>query len=273
MGDADQQADRTHATAAQAFGHPQGRGLRGIHTFNNPAQVARRIGACAQFDGQRGVMQRRHRHVVERLDLATGGGGDIERDPADAEAVGAVRGQLQFDAGIRQAQIIGQRRADRRIRGQFQQAGGIGIDAEFLGRTQHAVGVDATQRCRADRQLANAGADHGQWRDQTRARVRRTADDLEQLLATAIDLADLQFVGLRMPGALHDARDDNTIQRRAEHGQLFDLQTDRGQRRGEFIARGRRLDVLAQPVFGKFHANCPKNRTSFSKKLRRSSTP
>ena len=46
---------------------------------------------------------------------------------------------------------------------------------------------------------------------------------------------------------------DDTVGTGAEHRHLFDLQADRGQRRREFVARRRGLDVLAQPVFGELH--------------------
>src|SRR3546814_15764381 len=39
----------------------------------------------------------------------------------------------------------------------------------------------------------------------------------------------------------------------AQRHQLLDLQADRLQRRGEFVARGVGGDVLAEPVFAEFH--------------------
>src|SRR3546814_6807806 len=127
------------------------------------------------------------------------------------------------------------------------------------------------------------------------SRIRYTSCALVtgvQTCALPIYLANLQAVGFGVLLGRHDARDDDSVELFAQRHQLLDLQADRGQRRGEFVARGVGGDVLAEPVFGEFHyfesrvvtpspsrggnliyANCLRNRTSLSKKLRRSSTP
>ncbi len=52
LGDVDQQRDRTHATAAQALGHPQW-GLGGsVDALDHTAQITRRFGASVELDGQ-----------------------------------------------------------------------------------------------------------------------------------------------------------------------------------------------------------------------------
>ena len=273
LGDIHQQADRAHAAATQALGHPQRGGTGGIHAFDHAAEITRRIRTGVELNRHARVMQRRHRRVVEGFDLAAGRGSHVEGNAAHAEAIGAVRRQLQFDAGIRQTEVIRERRAHRRIRWQFEQTGRVGIQAQLVRRAQHAVGGHAAQRGCLDRELADPGADGGERRHQARPRIRRPAHDLQHGAVTGVDLADLQLVGFRMLRAVDDARDDHAVQRVAKHGHRFDFEANGGERRREFVARSRGLDVLAQPVFGEFHANCPRNRTSLSKKLRRSSTP
>ena len=186
--------------------------------------------------------------------------GRVEGDTAHAETIGTIWRELQFDAGIRQAQVVRQRRAHRRVTGQFQQARRIGIDAQLLGGAQHAVGLDATQPGGLDRQLADLGTDGGKRRHQPGACVRRATDDLQRRIATGIDLANLQLVGFRMLLCRHDARHHHAIKRVTQHGHFFDLEADRGQRRRERIARSRGLDVLAQPVFGELHGSIPMRR-------------
>ena len=44
-------------------------------------------------------------------------------------------------------------------------------------------------------------------------------------------------------------RHDHAIKTFAQRRELFDFQTDRGQRRGQFVAARVGLYVLAQPVF------------------------
>ncbi len=253
LGDVDQQRDRTHTTAAQALGHPQRSLGGGVDAFDDTAEVARRLGAGIELDGQLTAADGGNRLGGEIQHFAAGGGGDVVGDTAQAEAVGAVRGQLDLDAGVRQAQVLDQGLADRRVVRQFQQAGGIVVQAQLLGRAQHAVGLHAAQLGRLDLQLADLRTDHRQRRNQARARIRRTADDLQQLALPGIDRAHLQAVGFRMAHGFNDARHDHVIEAFAQRGHFFHFQADGGQHCTQFIARGGGRDVAAQPVFGEFH--------------------
>ncbi len=253
LGDVHQQRDRAHAAAAQALGQP-GRRLRGgVDAFDDATAVARRIGAGVEPDFKRALMPCGNRRGIERHHLAAECGGHVEGDAAHAETVGPVGRELDLDARIGQAQEIGDRGAQWCIAWQFQQTRRIGVHAQLPGRTQHAVGVHAAQPGRLDRDPADVGPDHRQRRDQPRTRIGRAAHDLQVLAKSGIDLAHLQAVGLRMPGAVDDARHDHLVQTLAQRGDLFDLQADRGQRGREFIARGAGGDVAAQPVFREFH--------------------
>ncbi len=253
LGDVDQQRDRAHATAAQALGHPQ-RGLGGgVDTFDDAAQVTRCFGAGVELDGQLTAADGGNRLGGEIQHVAAGGGGDVVGDAAQAEAVGAVRGQLDLDAGVRQAQVLDQSLADRCVIRQFQQAGSIVVQAQLLGRAQHAIGLDTAQLGRLDLQLANLRADHRQRRNQARTCVRCAAHDLQQLALPGIDLAHLQAVGFRMAYGVDDARHDHVLEAFAQRGHVFHFQADGGQHRTQFIARSAGRDVAAQPVFGEFH--------------------
>ena len=99
---------------------------------------------------------------MQRFHLAARGCRHVKRDPAHAKTVGTVGGKFEFDAGIGQAQIVSQRLADRRIVRQFQQARRIGVDAQFFGRAQHAVGRNAAQFGGLDGDVAHLRADGGQ---------------------------------------------------------------------------------------------------------------
>ena len=100
LSDIDQETDRTHAAAAQTFGHPhRGRG-GGVDTLDHTTHVTRRIGASIQIHcNARGAFFI-YRRSIERHDFTVASGGDIEGDAAHAEAVGAVGGKFQFDAGV-----------------------------------------------------------------------------------------------------------------------------------------------------------------------------
>ena len=56
------------------------------------------------------------------------------RSNHQVQAIRTVRRELQLDAGVGQAKVIGQQLAHRRIERQLKQAGGLGIDAALLDR-------------------------------------------------------------------------------------------------------------------------------------------
>ncbi len=253
LGDVDQQRHRAHAAAAQALGHPQRGGGARVHAFDHTAQVTRRFGAGVQGDGQFAAAHGGDRRGIERHHFTGARGGHVEGDAAHAEAVGAVGGELDLDAGVGQAQVLHQRLADRGVIGQLEQARGVAVQAQFLGRAQHAVGIHAAQLGRLDVEVADLRADHRQRRDQARARVGRAAHDLQLLALPGIDLADLQAVGFGVALGGDDARHDHVVQAGAEVGDLFNFQTDGGQHRAQLVARGGGGNVAAQPVFREFH--------------------
>ena len=179
--------------------------------------------------------------------------GHVVGNAANAEAIRAVGRELDLDAGVGETQVFADGRTDGRVVRQFQQAGSIGVDAEFLGRAEHAVRLHATQLGRLDGDTADVGADHGQRSDQPRTRVRRAAHDLQERPLPGIDLADLQAIRFRMPGAFDDARHHDAGQAVAQRRHFLDLQPDRGQHRRQFVAGGLGGNMAAQPVFAEFH--------------------
>jgi hypothetical protein len=82
-----------------------------------------------------------------------------------------------------------------------------------------------------------------------------------------------QPIGFRMAHGLDDLRDDDARQFAADGLDAFHFQADGGEGRAQRVAVGLDGHVLAQPAFVELHANCPRKRTSLSKKLRRSLTP
>ena len=209
LGNVHQETDRADAAATQALRHPHRCGHRRIHTFDHTPDEARHFGPCFQLDGQRAVDNCRHGSGIECDHFTATGRGHVESDAAHAETVGTVRGQLDLDAGIGQRQIVGDRRANRCVVRQFQQTRRIGIDPQLLGRTQHAVGLHATQLGRLDGDFTHYRTHGSQRSYQAGARIGCTTDDLQQLALPCIDLADLQTISLRMLGALHDPHHDH----------------------------------------------------------------
>ena len=198
-----------------------------------------------------------HRHscLYRHLHRAAEQCGHVVREADQAKTVGTVRRELQLEAGVGQPQIIGQRLAHRRIERQFQQTRGVGVDAQLLGRAQHAGRLDATQLRRLDPDAARQRCtDRGQRHLDAHARVRRATDDLQRPALPRIHLANLQPVGFRVLFGSDDFGHHHTSQAFAQRREFLHLQPGHGQRMGQLGAVGLDLDQLAQPVLGKFHA-------------------
>ncbi len=274
VGDVDQRADRAQAAALQFLGEPRWRGGIRVQAFDHAAAVARRIGTGVEFDRQRGGGRRGDRRGLERTHLRAQRGSDVEGDATDREAVGAVRRELQLDARIRQAEVGAQCGAHGCVGRQFQQARSVRVDIQFLRRAQHAEALDTAKLRGLDGEATRQrGTDRRQRGFETRTGVRRTTDDLHMLTAAYGHLADLQAISLGMTHRFDDLGDDDAGQFTADRLDAFHFQANRRERRAQRVAVGVDSHMLAQPAFVELHANCPRKRTSLSKKLRRSLTP
>ena len=63
-----------------------------------------------------------------------------------------------------------------------------------------------------------------------------------------------------------DLRDDHVVEIRAALFDAFDLDPGEREQLREFFDTRRQLYKFAQPIDGKFHANCRRNRRSFAAK-------
>ena len=142
---------------------------------------------------------------------------------------------------IGEAHDLGERLADGRVFGEFDDAVVFLGEAHLAFGAQHAVRLDA-----ADRRLlqfeAGAGDGDARMREDALhagARVRGAADDLEFFLA-GVDDADAQLVGVRVLFGRDDVGDGE----RREFLRLvfdgFDFEADVGQRVGDLVDAARR---------------------------------
>ena len=196
--------------------------------------------------------------------------------------------ELQREQRVVQVQVLAHILAQGRIGRKLQQAAGIFVNAQLLGRAQHAKALHAAQLADLDlerlavftrRQL---GAHSGAGNADAHARIGRTADDVQQLGATHVHLADAQAVGIGMLHGFLDFTDNNAGERRRHRIQLFHFQTGHGQGVGQLLGGQVGVAVLAQPGFRKLHSqtlwrSCRLHRSGlqlaghayFQKKLRR----
>ena len=177
--------------------------------------------------------------------------------------MGQVRRELEGEDRVVQAQPVTHGHAHRRVVGQLQQAAVLVGDLQFPGRTQHAAALDAAQLAHADleglgvclgvirrRQLGTHG---GQRHANADPRVRRAADDLQQLGPTGVDLAHAQAVGLGVRLGRDDAGHHHPREGRGHGTQVLDLHAGHGQQVGQGLAAQRGVAELAQPRLGELH--------------------
>ncbi|EEF26219.1 conserved hypothetical protein, partial [Ricinus communis] len=186
VGDIDERIDRTQADSKQPLLHPLR--ARAVLDATHDAQAEARaellvIEIERQLD--RGFAFDRERRRGAGLQRAEAGGGQIAGDAVDRGAVRTVRREIDLDDRIIEMSIGGERGSDRRIGGQIDDAVVIVGHVELLFGAHHAMAFDATDLADAERHV-DAGdiiARPCQRADETGARIRRTADDLQRLAA------------------------------------------------------------------------------------------
>ncbi len=196
VGDVDSGIDAAHVGTTQTLDHPQRGRTRQVDIADHTAQVARACSRSQYFHRTHFIV-----HSADSSDLRTGDFSgvqrtDFTRQTGHRQAVATVRGQVDLDAGIVQAQIDTNVLANRRISSQFHQAVIALAGLQLGSRTQHAVGLDAAQLGFLDLEIAGKlGADHGEWNFQARTHIWRTTDNLKGFAAIA-DLTHTQLVGI-----------------------------------------------------------------------------
>ena len=249
VGDVHEGADRTDAAAQQALLHPLGGRRLGVDAADDAAAVTRAGFRRVEHDHPRVAMAGGHRLAGRQAERAAGEGGHLAGDAAEAQAVGAVGRQLDGEQGVVEGQVIAQIGADRRVLGQHQEAAALVGDAEFLGRAQHAEGLDAAQLGRLDAEAGQVGAHQRAGDLDAGGGVGGAADDLQQLALPRVDLADAQLVGVGMLLGFDDLRDDDL----GEHGGhavlLFHFQPRHGEQMPKLVRIEARTDETAQPEF------------------------
>ncbi|KPW89077.1 Uncharacterized protein ALO79_06617 [Pseudomonas syringae pv. castaneae] len=253
VGDVDSGIDAAHVGTTQALDHPQRSRTRQINVADDAAQVTRACSRSQYFDRAHFIV-----HSADSSDLRTGDVSgvqrtDFTRQTGHRQAVATVRGQVDLDAGVVQVQVDANVLTDRRIGGQLHQAIIALAGLQLGSRTQHAVGLDATQLGFLDLEIARQlGADHGKWNFQARTHVWRTTDNLKGFAAIA-DLTHAQLVGIGVLfGAQHLAYDHPTENTGGQR-HAVNLKTGHRQTSNQLVAGNLRAYPATQPLFTEFH--------------------
>ena len=117
------------------------------------------------------------------------------------------------------------------------------------------MALDAANLADRERDVlgGNIGAGQAEHGLETRARVRRAADDLQRRAGAVVDGADAQPVGVRMLLGGDDLRDLEGLEFLGLVLDALDLEPDHGQLFDDLVERGDRVEMLFQPGESEFH--------------------
>ncbi len=257
VGDVDQGRDRPQPDRLQPAAQP-GRARPVADAADMPPEKQGAGRAVLDLDRDRRAEAAGNRGRVERLQTPDPGGGKVARDPAHAEAIGAVRRHLDVEDRVADADQIGVARSDRRVLGQLDDPVAVVAEAQLIGRAQHAARDDAADRGFLQHRAGARDDCAGRGEDALHAgaRVGRAADHL-RLPRPGVDNAEPEPVGVRM-GLGRDHMGDgerleplgavlDPVDIVAEHDQPLD---DQGE-------RGVGVEMGLEPGEGGFHAFVP----------------
>ncbi len=254
VGDIHQRTQAAQAAAPQALLHPQRRLRRGLYTAQDAAEVARTGLRCLYVNVVAVIDARRYRRNVHGIDRRASQRADLARHTFQAQAVAAVRGEVDLDQRIVEAERIDQRLPGAHRGRQVHQALAVLAQTELLRRTEHAERFHAAQLALLYLEIA------GQFRAHRRQRIfaadrdiGRAAHHLQRLALAQRHAAYAQLVGIGMLFERNDLADTQVGQPRAQALDRVDLQTGHGQLCNQFVGRNRRVNPFPQPLFAEFH--------------------
>ena len=246
VGDVHHGVDGADAAAAQLLFHPQRRRRLNVDAFHYAAQIARagvrRLNGNWQSIGN-GRRNRRHLRHSERLLVKHR---HVAGDADNAEAVGAVRGDAYLDGVVIKLQIVANIGADRRVRGQLDNAAVVVGNAQLGEGAKHPFRRLAAQFGSLDFEVARQhGADGGNRHLQALAAVRRAADDVQQAFAADVDFCHPQLVSIRMLAALDHFAHDHAVEAARNRLDAVHFQARHGDLVRQRVAVNRRVNPLA----------------------------
>ena len=206
---------------------------------------------------------------------AHGGAGDrrdLAGDADEAQDVAPIGLDVDVEDGV--AVQVDEGQAERRIRGQDEDAVAVAGQAQFVARTEHAVGHHAHLLGPLDAPIAwQDGAGQGHGDALAGGDVRRATHDLQRLTAPDGHPGERQAVRARVAFHAQQLADDDVLPVRAPCLDVRDVHAQQGQALGQRLRRVLDVDVVAEPRQRDSHANCSRKRRSFSWNRRRSVMP
>ncbi len=239
VGDVDQRVDRAQADRDQPVGEPA-RARPVAHAADgapeHPGTGLRHFDRPAARAGER---RRRPAAADQGFSAPRPAAARSRATPRTASASPRFGVTRDLDHRIVEPRPCAYALAHRRIGGQFDDAGMVVAEPHFARREQHAGAQHAADLARLQRDAGagNEAAGRGEHRLHAGARIRRAADDGDELAVARIDRAGAQPVGVRVLHRLDHPRDAERRQRRATVLDALEFKPDARQRVGDFGER------------------------------------
>ena len=183
-------------------------------------------------------------------------GAEIAGDAEMSPAVRAVAGEVDIEHDLAlQREGFAVREPERRVRWKDQDPAVVITEAEFAGRTEHALRVDAEDRAGLDHPtIGHLGARCGERDDIAGRHVERPAPDVALRAVAGVDPHSVDLGGIGVAFGTEHFRGDHAIDGGSDVADLLDLDTESCHRRGDrhgVVADGR--DVV-EPGENDLHA-------------------
>ncbi len=204
--------DGTDTATTQLLFHPQRRWRLNVDTLHYAAQVARTGVNGFNLNRQRVSNGGRHWRDFRRVQFGLVQDRHVAGNTDDAQAVGTVRGDADFDGVVIELQVVAQVGANRGVRWQLNDAGVIVGNTQLGEGAQHAFRRLAAQFRRFNFEIARQHRTHScHSHFQALTAVCCAADDIEQAFAAHVNFGDTQFVCVRVLTALHNLTDNHAV--------------------------------------------------------------
>ena len=189
-----------------------------------------------------------HRAGFPGIERAETAGCELARDACYAEAVAAVRGDVDVDDRAFDGEHVGGGLADLGVGGELDDAVMVLADAKFARGAEHALALDAADLGAFQRLAAfrDDGADGGEHALQAEMHVGSAADDFKRALA-GVDLAEVEALGVGVAAKADDFGDGEGGKIGAQPFDAVDLEAERGQLLVDLLDRGVGVEVFLQP--------------------------
>ena len=255
--DVDHVVDAVHAYSVQELGEPSRR-LFNLHVLDDAAHITGATATGNHFKGHGraccfGIFLK---FVGKRLERTVELGGKFTSDTAVAEGIRAVRGHIQFEAYVVEAEAH-ERSASGDAVVENHDSTVVVRKADFVFGANHAETFDAADlgflhleraTVRERKFRTNRGEHHGL----ACSHVRGSANNLDDFLAV-VHGRDVQMVAVRVGVASENLCDNELFVDLARFFHAFDFEADGGKSLGNFFRRFRKINVTSEPIQRNFH--------------------